>query len=181
VREQVSVTCFVGDCGGARWWLTRESGAVPAGCVDPECSSCEWSAVGCVPAVSYFVLVVQQRGQRAEVCIARLSRRSVAGVLCGGLRLWHDGRRLKDASGRMAQLMVAGGCYGGRRCSCSLMEGACKNCTGRRGSTRIWIARNGFTGVYPCDEHSWFTGVTDAVDIPAVQKLTGWKWLVCVK
>jgi hypothetical protein len=172
----------VGEDGGPRWWLTQESGRLPPECGDTECGSCEWSGAEYIPGRAYIVVVLRIGGSRAEVCIAQLSKRSLASVLNGVLCLLRRGcSPCAESAARMARLLQVGGCSGAACCGCKLVGGACVRCVFRRRGRGgcEWIIRNGFTGVFPSPQHPWFTGVTDAVDVLAVREATGWRWLSC--
>lgn len=176
--RSVSVTCHA---SGARtkWWLTRESGSLPQVCGDAECCSCEWSDVGELPAQAYLVVVLQGRGTRAQVAISRLSLRDARTVVSRVLPLWRQHRAGVGRAVTLANMLSSGAFSRGLYCACSVQQGACGSCKQASLHQRRWVWRNGFTGVYPAALCRWFTGLTDAVDIPAIRRATGSTWLSC--
>jgi hypothetical protein len=175
----VSVTCYVNACG-AKWWLTSENGELPRPCADEECVSCAWSGTVCIPRVAYLVVVMQAPLERAEFCLAPLCLRSVQSLLRGVLVAWRKERSGVQFGYNMACVLGGGGWSSvHRRCYCSVREGPCCWCKDIPVEERVWIARNGFTGVSPSADRPWFTGVTRACDISAVRNRVGWKWLSC--
>jgi hypothetical protein len=132
-----------------------------------------------VPPVAYLVLVFVKQGERAEVCMARLSRRSVRRVLYSGLGFWKKHRKGLHAALLTASVISGGGCSGHAGCVCVRSGELCATCVEQGGFEQTWVARNGFCGVFPCPDRPWFTGVTDAADIPHVRRDTRAKWLCC--
>jgi hypothetical protein len=172
------VTC-VASAGGAEWWMTRESGELPGACNREGCWSCEWSDIGVVPPTSYLVVAFSKPGELVETCIAPLCRASVASLLYGGLRIWYDEWRRPQSAAMLTRILSAGGCRRCSGCACCLGSGVCRVCSAWSASSTPWIHRNGYTGLFPCPVREWFTGVTDALDVPSLTVLRGMKWLCC--
>ena len=174
---------MLGNGTGSSWYFTKESGRVPRRCGYADCASCEDTGLCVLPGRAYLAVVAGSRCDGAEVCIAKLSQASVDSLLhcLLGKRMRGEEGTASRVGGELVRLLVKGGWNARRDCKCSVGGGLCTACArGGAGRKRgVWIARNGFTGVFPSAEHPWFSGVTDAVDIRGARQVTGWRWLSC--
>ncbi|KAF2675654.1 hypothetical protein K458DRAFT_206683 [Lentithecium fluviatile CBS 122367] len=160
------------------WWLTRESGRVPVGCVHGTVGEVRPAEVR-----KAYVAVQVSAGwglggvQWSEVVFGLLSREALfvveTRVVKLALRVWEGvvqlGVRGGDAVAcwcREARWLVclldSGGFSTGFSCGC-VLSSVCGRCAALPVGGRRFVEQDRFSGVFPRGRLHWWSGVTDAV------------------
>jgi hypothetical protein len=187
VEQGVSVTCAVDVRGCSRWWLTKESGRVPA-CMDAKRCGCNVvAAEGTMDNFrkSYVALQVGDRafGDLCRVALAELSVTSLDVLVKYVVPLVEVSAQLRvgSAVGVLFNAFAKGlWSRGGLNCMCWAPTGrVCSLCLAGTGAERRFVELCRYSGVYPAGTPSWCFGVTDSVE--GVRGTGGLqhKWLVC--
>lgn len=175
-RERVSVTCEVSPGGRVRWWLTKESGQLPAKCGDRTCWTCGTFAEGTELEVRAYVAVKVEarvavfRGRNDTVFFAPLQ----ASVLDEVQRqllpcLLEAGAREDEGDCERSTVLHW-------ELQSALERGVFCGSVGPGNRFSRWLQYSGFTGVFPDGKDGFFTGITDAVGV--VGSSHG-RWLRC--
>lgn len=171
----MSITCSVDSEGGARWWLTRESGRLPAQCGLEACSSCSnWTRTH-VDSGSYIVIA----GGGNCVAFAQLSAGSfevaVRRVVPLVQEAWLCGCDQQVVAREVFSCFSFGLFSSGVDCACRIGR-VCAQCRVLFECGRF-VVQGVFMGL-PSIPGGWWTGVTDAVGDVEIRGQR-YPWLRC--
>jgi hypothetical protein len=181
VKQGVSLGCEIG-AGRARWWLTKESGCVPAGCWQGgDCRRCCEAVVLSGPrglVRAYVIVKIVSRLRHtvwSSVVIGLLSvatlevvvQNIVSPLACvrlddvAGSRTEEFGRDYRTVAAVLRQTS-RGGYSSGVECRCAAGK-VCAACKEQPADARSFVVQNRYAGVDPRGRGHWFRGVTDAI------------------
>lgn len=159
-QERVSVTCEISPGRRERWWLTKESGQLPAKCEDRDCWTC--GSLTAVEVKAYVAVKVETRvavlqGRNHTVFFAPLRAYVLDAALPQLLR------RLENAGAREDESAweSSRGLY--QELESALYNGEFCGGTGLEDRFSRWEQFSVFAGVFPSGRDVFFTGITDAV------------------
>lgn len=178
MEQCVSVSCLVTEGGDVKWFLTAESGGVPADCgVDGQrCRYCAAGEAGVRLRRAYVVVQAEAalflvEGLWSEVLVAALTAEAVRAVQA----LVPEHRCSPEEVVNAINLLERGSRSSGRGCGCSSTE-VCRECQRVEALQRRFLCATVFTCVEPFGEKHWFGGVTDATEVVS---RAGERWLQC--
>jgi hypothetical protein len=164
------------------WWcMTAESGRVPVCRAGKACVTYAVRRPSRVARRAYVIVKTARHGRNGQVLwstlLAPLSAESVDIVYRRMAPMFRTAvlQGASSCTGQLVEAVRRGMFSCGEECECTgwTATGICALCELRG---RRFVAMDCFSGVYPCGEQHWFTGVTDAAGLDVTG---GGEWLRC--